>query len=73
MARAAQARSIGLLALLCSRDVPNRSRAAWHADTLRLPSGATVRSLQPHHVLCGLGTAVALQVEAGHPLTSFPA
>ena len=53
--------------------VAREFRGAAVLYTLRLPSGATVRSLQPHHVLCGVGTAVALEVEAGHPLTSFPA
>jgi iron(III) transport system ATP-binding protein len=53
--------------------VAREFRGAAVLYTLRLPSGATVRSLQPHHVLCAVGTAVVLQVEAGHPLTSFPA
>ena len=53
--------------------VAREFRGAAVLYTLRLPSGATVRSLRPHHVLCPVGTAVALEVEAGHPLTSFPA
>jgi iron(III) transport system ATP-binding protein len=47
-------------------------RGASYLYTLRLPSGARVRSLRPHTVECPLGTTVRVQVEAGHPLRSFP-
>ena len=47
-------------------------RGASYLYTLRLPSGATVRSLQPHTAEHGVGTAVRVEVSAGHPVRSFP-
>jgi iron(III) transport system ATP-binding protein len=47
-------------------------RGASYVYTLVLPSGAQVRSLQPHTVDVPVGAPVALGVEAGHPVRSFP-
>ena len=47
-------------------------RGATYLYVLRLPSGALVRSVQPHTVDVAVGAPVALQVDAGHPLRSFP-
>jgi iron(III) transport system ATP-binding protein len=46
-------------------------RGASYLYTLRLPSGATVRSLRPHTVEHAVGTPVRVEVEAGHPVRSF--
>lgn len=46
-------------------------RGASYLYTLRLPSGARVRSVQPHTVDCAVGAAVRVEVEAGHPVRSF--
>jgi len=45
--------------------------ASW-AYTLRLASGARVRSLQPHTLDVPVGTTVAPVVVAGHPVRTFP-
>ena len=47
-------------------------RGASYLYSLRLPSGAVVRSVQPHTVEVAPGTPVAVQVEPGHPVRSFP-
>ncbi len=47
-------------------------RGASYVYVLGLPSGAQVRSLQPHTVDVAPGTPVVLGVEAGHPVRSFP-
>jgi iron(III) transport system ATP-binding protein len=47
-------------------------RGASYLYSLRLPSGALVRSVQPHTVEVAPGTRVAVQVEPGHPVRSFP-
>jgi iron(III) transport system ATP-binding protein len=47
-------------------------RGASYLYTLRLPSGARVRSLRPHTVECPVGAPVRVEVEAGHPVRSFP-
>jgi iron(III) transport system ATP-binding protein len=47
-------------------------RGASFLYSLRLASGALVRSLQPHTVDVPAGTAVAAAVEPGHPLRAFP-
>jgi len=47
-------------------------RGASYLYTLRLPSGARVRSVRPHTVEQPVGTAVRVEVEAGHPLRAFP-
>ena len=46
-------------------------RGASYLYSLRLPSGAVVRSVQPHTVDVRPGTAVRLSVEAGHPVRAF--
>ncbi|HWH29242.1 MAG TPA: ABC transporter ATP-binding protein [Mycobacteriales bacterium] len=46
-------------------------RGASYLYTLRLASGATVRSLQPHTVEHAVGTEVRVEVQAGHPVRSF--
>jgi iron(III) transport system ATP-binding protein len=46
-------------------------RGASYLYTLRLPSGALVRSLRPHTVECAVGTPVRVEVQAGHPVRSF--
>jgi iron(III) transport system ATP-binding protein len=48
-------------------------RGASYVYVLGLPSGAQVRSIQPHTVDVAVGTAVTVGVEAGHPVRSFPA
>ena len=47
-------------------------RGASYAYTLRLPSGALVRSVQPHTLDVAPGTPVTPVVEAGHPVRTFP-
>jgi iron(III) transport system ATP-binding protein len=47
-------------------------RGASYLYTLRLPSGATVRSLRPHTEEHPVGTRVRVEVHAGHPVRSFP-
>ena len=47
-------------------------RGASYVYTLVLPSGAQVRSIQPHTLDVAVGTAVRVGVEAGHPVRSFP-
>ncbi len=47
-------------------------RGASYVYTLRLPSGALVRSIQPHTVDVPVGAAVTAAVEAGHPVRAFP-
>ncbi|CAA9308856.1 MAG: hypothetical protein AVDCRST_MAG16-3 [uncultured Frankineae bacterium] len=54
-----------------ARVVRREFRGATYLYTLRLPSGATVRALVPHTLDVATGTAVTLQVEAGHPVRSF--
>jgi iron(III) transport system ATP-binding protein len=46
-------------------------RGASYLYTLRLPSGATVRSVRPHTVDCAVGAAVRVELEPGHPVRSF--
>ena len=46
-------------------------RGASYLYTLQLPSGARVRSVRPHTVEEAVGTAVRVEVEAGHPVRSF--
>jgi iron(III) transport system ATP-binding protein len=46
-------------------------RGSHHVYTLRLASGATVRSLQPHVVDLPVGTAVSPVAVGDHPLRSF--
>jgi iron(III) transport system ATP-binding protein len=46
-------------------------RGASYLYTLRLPSGASVRSLQPHTVDVAVGSLVQPVVEAGHPVRTF--
>jgi iron(III) transport system ATP-binding protein len=52
--------------------VAREFRGASYLYTLRLPSGALVRSVQPHTVDVAPGAAVLVRVEAGHPVRSFP-
>ena len=47
-------------------------RGASYLYTLRLPSGSTLRSVQPHTVDVAPGSAVRVSIEPGHPLRSFP-
>ena len=47
-------------------------RGASYLYVLRLASGAVLRSLQPHTVDVPPGTPVTVEVEAGHPVRSFP-
>ena len=47
-------------------------RGATYVYTLALPSGARVRALVPHTLDVAVGTAVTLEVDAGHPLRAFP-
>jgi iron(III) transport system ATP-binding protein len=47
-------------------------RGAHYVYTLRLGSGAFVRSVQPHTVDVAAGTRVAPLVDPGHPVRSFP-
>ena len=54
-----------------ARVVRREFRGATYLYTLRLPSGAHVRALVPHTVDVAAGTAVTVEVEAGHPLRSF--
>ena len=46
-------------------------RGASYLYTLELASGARVRSVRPHTVEQAVGTAVRVDVEAGHPVRSF--
>ncbi len=46
-------------------------RGASYLYALRLPSGALIRSVQPHTADVRVGTPVAVHVEAGHPVRSF--
>ena len=46
-------------------------RGASYVYTLRLASGAVVRSVQPHTVDTAVGTAVTLLVHPGHPVRTF--
>ena len=46
-------------------------RGASYLYTLRLPSGAFVRSAQPHTVDVAVGTSVSLVVHPGHPVRTF--
>ena len=46
-------------------------RGATYLYTLGLPSGRQVRALVPHTLDVPTGTAVTVEVEAGHPLRSF--
>ena len=56
----------------CSARVVGREfRGATYLYTLGLPSGAHVRALVPHTLDVAPGTAVTVEVEAGHPLRSF--
>jgi hypothetical protein len=56
-----------------ARVVGREFRGAHYLYRLRLPSGALVRSVQPHTVDVATDTAVTLGVEPGHPVRSFPA
>jgi iron(III) transport system ATP-binding protein len=47
-------------------------RGASYVYALGLPSGAQVRSFQPHTVDVVPGSAVTVGVEAGHPVRAFP-
>ncbi|CAN5217723.1 ABC transporter ATP-binding protein [soil metagenome] len=47
-------------------------RGANFVYTLRLPSGALVRSVRPHTVDVPVGSPVTAVVEAGHPVRAFP-
>jgi len=55
-----------------ARVVGREFRGGHHLYTLRLPSEATVRSLQPHVVDVPVGTPVTPVVHPAHPLRSFP-
>ncbi len=55
-----------------ARVVRREFRGATYLYTLVLPSGAHVRALVPHTLDVAPGTAVTVEVEAGHPLRSFP-
>ena len=55
-----------------SRVLGREFRGAHYVYALRLPSGAVVRSVQPHTVDVAAGSAVELVVEAGHPVRTFP-
>ena len=46
-------------------------RGASYVYTLRLPSGALVRSVQPHTVDAAVGTAIDVLVHPGHPVRTF--
>ena len=46
-------------------------RGASYVYTLRLPSGAQVRSVQPHTVDAPVGAAVELVLDPGHPVRTF--
>ncbi|MEX2291206.1 MAG: ABC transporter ATP-binding protein [Mycobacteriales bacterium] len=48
-------------------------RGASYLYTLRLTSGAVLRSLQPHTVDVPVGAQVAVDVAPGHPVRTFPA
>ena len=54
-----------------ARVVGREFRGAHHVYTLRLASGALVRSLQPHVVDLPVGTRVLPSVDGAHPLRSF--
>jgi iron(III) transport system ATP-binding protein len=54
-----------------ARVVGREFRGATYLYAVQLPSGACVRSLQPHTVDVATGTAVRLTVEAGHPVRAF--
>jgi len=55
-----------------ARVVRREFRGATYLYTLGLPSGGQVRALVPHTLDVAPGTAVTVEVEAGHPLRSFP-
>ena len=55
-----------------ARVVRREFRGATYVYTLALPSGARVRALVPHTLDVPPGTAVTLEVDAGHPLRAFP-
>ena len=55
-----------------TRVLSREFRGAHYVYALQLPSGAVVRSFQPHTVDVAVGSAVALTVEAGHPVRTFP-
>jgi iron(III) transport system ATP-binding protein len=55
------------------RVVAREFRGGFHLVTVRLPSGATVRSLQPHTQACRVGDPVALWLQAGHEVALLPA
>ena len=54
-----------------ARVVRREFRGATYLYTLSLPSGASVRALVPHTLDVATGTAVTVEVEAGHPVRSF--
>ena len=54
-----------------ARVVRREFRGATYLYTLALPSGAVVRALVPHTLDVATGTAVTVEVEAGHPVRSF--
>ena len=54
-----------------ARVVAREFRGPTYLYTLGLPSGASVRALVPHTLDVATGTAVTVEVEAGHPVRSF--
>ena len=50
----------------------NASPSSVATGTQRMPSGARVRSIQPHTVDVPVGAPVTATVEAGHPVRAFP-
>ena len=55
-----------------SRVIGREFRGAHYVYSLQLPSGAIVRSFQPHTVDAPAGSAVEVAVDAGHPVRTFP-
>jgi iron(III) transport system ATP-binding protein len=55
------------------RVVAREFRGGFHLYTVRLPSGATVRSLQPHTRQCRVGDAVDVWTQADHEVALLPA
>jgi iron(III) transport system ATP-binding protein len=56
-----------------ARVVGREFRGAHYVYSLQLPSGAQLRSLQPHTVDVAAGTPVRLTVDAGHAVRAFDA
>ncbi len=55
------------------RVVAREFRGGFHLYTVRLPSGATVRSLQPHTLHARVGDPVDVWLQVGHDVALLPA